>query len=407
MEFYMIQNITFLDDKTTMNKFSRNNLIRIFLLLFSLQLPSLAPIFKYLHFDMNFLIPFYAIAIIIFYSMLFSTSLRFLYFQKILNSPLTLIFLFIFLLLLNAVLYRHQLALQSIGRGTDAGDALTFTAYNLFHGHFPYSHLTYLGNFVSAGPGLFILALPFTYIGAYGILIPLLIILSALIIKNLTGSFLYANLYMLCLLTSPSFIQAIAQGNDYLIIGLTYSLITVTLFNYWGKNWLYNLCFIVCIGLLATVRLNFFYLAPLLGAFIWKRDKNAGIYFACTGLFITLLIHAGFYMWNPSHYMPLHVINDYAGYTTGNDYGLGILISFCAIIGMLTIFFLKNTLESWLFFLWLCLTTPLLIGGFFCLIHQHWDIQGIGFGYITLTAPILIMWITINFKKEFITIKSD
>ena len=286
------------------------------------------------------------------------------------------------------------------GKGTDAGDALTFTGYNLLHGHFPYSRLTYLQNPVSAGPGLFILALPFTYIGAYGILIPLLIILSAVTIKNITNSFSNANLYLLCLLTSPSFMQEIAQGNDYLIIGLTYSLMVVALFYYWEKNWLNDLCFIIGIGLLATMRLNFFYLAPLLGVFIWKRNKKRGIYFAFTGLLVTLLIHFGFYMWNSSRYMPLHVINDYASYTTGNAYGLAILISFCTIIGTLTIFFLKNTLESWLFFLWLCLIAPLLIGGFFCLIHEHWDIQGIGFGYITLTAPILIMYIAINFKRN-------
>lgn len=125
------------------------NTILIFLLLFSLQLTSLAPIFKYVHLSMDWFLPCYMMVAIIFYSILLSKSSQPLIFQKILASPLTLLFLFIFLLFLNAILYRHQLFLQSIGRGTDAGDALTFTGYNLLHGHYPYSRLTYLDNFVS------------------------------------------------------------------------------------------------------------------------------------------------------------------------------------------------------------------------------------------------------------------
>jgi hypothetical protein len=94
--------------------------------------------------------------------------------------------------------------------------------------------------------------------------------------------------------------------------------------------------------------------------------------------------------------MPLHVVNDYARYTIDNNYGLSILISFSAITGALTVLAITDTLTSWLFFLWLCLTMPLLIGGGFCLIHEHWNVQGIGLGYITLTAPILMMFIHIK-----------
>lgn len=404
MDLYMNQSAVIIKAGALnkINSIELNNIIRFSLLLFSLQLPSLAPILKYIQLDMHWFLLCYIACISVFYYIIFSGSRQFSSVYKLLNSPLTMIFLFILLLLINAVLYRYQLTLQSIGKGTDAGDALTFTGYNLLHGNVPYSRLTYLNNLVSAGPGLFIITLPFTYIGAYGLLIPLLLILSAWVIKTITQSFLNANIYMLCLLSSPSFMQAVAQGNDYLIIGSMYSLLTVALFYYWGKNWLYNLCFIVSIGLLATARLNFFYLAALLGVFIWKRNKTSGICFALGGLLVTLSIHFGFYTWNPLRYMPLHVIHDYATYTTDSIYRTGLLISFCTIIGITTVLLVKNTLGSWLFFLWLCLLTPLLIGGFFCLIHEHWDAQGIGLGYITLTAPILIMQISLNLKNHLL-----
>ncbi|OGT39884.1 MAG: hypothetical protein A3E81_01835 [Gammaproteobacteria bacterium RIFCSPHIGHO2_12_FULL_36_30] len=379
--------------------FSSNKIIYIFLLLFCLQLPSLAPIIRYLHIGMYWFLPSYLIIFVIFYFFLLSKSLQSLYFQKLLDSSFTTLILLLFLLIINAILYHHELVLQSIGRGTDARDALTFTGYNLVHGYFPYSHLTYLKNPESAGPGLIIFALPFTYSGSYGLLIPLLITTSAFAIKIITRSAFNTNLYLLCLFSSPAVMQFLAEANDYLIIGLVYGLIAVVLFYFWGKNWLYDISFIVFIGVLATARLNFFYLAPLLGFFIWKRNKKQGIYFALTGLLITLSIHIGFYLWNPHHYTPLYVIH-YARYTFNNAYGLSILISACVLSGIITIAAVKNTLGSWLFFLWLCLTTPLAVGALFCLMNEHWNIQGIGLGYITLTAPILIMWISMCHKNK-------
>lgn len=383
-----------------MNVNLSQKIVCVFLLLFSLQLTSLAPIFKYCNVNMIWFLPCYTVIMTTFYCVLFFKSLQPLFLQKFLDSPLTMIFLFILLLFVNAILYHYQLTLQSIGRGTDAGDALTFTGSNLLHGKFPYSRLTYLGNVVSAGPGLFIFALPFTYIHAYGLLIPILIMLSTYVIKTVSKNTAIGNVYLLSLLSSPAILQEIGQGNDYLIIGLVYALLTIACFYYWRENKFYQLCLACAIGLLATARLNFFYLPLLLGVFVWKQNKKAGMLIGLTGLFIAICTHLGFYLWDPPHYDPLHVINDYASYTIHSTYGLSILISLCLIAGIITIAMVKNTLTSWLFFLWLCLTTPLFVGGLFYLIHENWNIQGIGIGYIALTTPIILTAIVIYFQTK-------
>lgn len=376
--------------KLAIQVFSLNRSTIIFLLLIILQFPSLPFFLKYIHSDFLFIISAFIAISAGFYYALFSYLDKSRYKVMLLNSPLLTVFLAFFLLFLNAILYHHQLALQSIGRGTDAGDALTFTATNLLHGHFPYSRLTYLNNPASAGPGLFIFAMPFTYIGAYGLLIPSLTITLSLVIQKITKHTYLSNLFLIIFLTSPAFIQFMAEGNDYLIIGLVFTLLTIALYYCWNKSHFYNIALIFAFGLMATSRLNFIYMPAVLSVFLWKRDRKSAIYFGIVSSLIALGIHIGFYLWNPAHYGPLHVVNDYARYTYQSHDRLFLLLFFSAIVAAITLFSNQRTLSSWLIFLWLCLTTPLIIGGFFCLIHENWDLQGIGLGYITLTAPIFL-----------------
>ena len=338
----------------------------------------------------------------IFYYFLFEKTSLSLVMHKFLNSPYCMISLSVCLLLIFSLLYPHQLALRAIGRGSDAENALNLVGHRLIEGISPYAHLTYLQNQIHAGPGFAILVLPFTYTGAYGILIPFLAILSAIIVMRVTKSNLNANRFLLCLLSSPAFLEELAQGNDYILMGLLFSLITVALFYYWGKNRVYNLFFIAIVGLLGTSRLPFFYLAPLLGLFIYRKNKWAGIYFGITSLFVTLSLHFGFYIWDPAHYTPLEVLGkNYAGAVTHSIAALIIVVVSCAAVGVIALLTVKNNVRSWLLTLWLCLATPLCVAGIIML-YAHWASPGsycYFFAYITLTAPILIMWINLHRKE--------
>ena len=383
---------------TGVNFFASKNIVRILLLLFSLQIPSLPPIFKYVHVDMLWFVPFYMIVIGIFYHCLFLKSSQQSQIQKILNSHFTMFFLFTYLLLITLILYRHELALQAIGQGTDSGPCAIVSGLRLLHGKFPYLHLDYLRNPISAGPGWVMLMMPFSCTGLYGLLIPTLVIASTIVIKKITRSNLGANIYLLCLLSSPGFMNAMVVGNDYVAIGIVYGLVAIALFYYYRKNWLYDLCFMIGVGMLATARLNFWYLAPLFGFFIWGRNKKDGVYFALAGLLVTILLHLGFYLWNPQHYAPLHVIKDDATPVFGG-HAMIILLCVSVISGIIAFLTLKNTLKSWLFLLWICLTAPLFVVGIFALIQTHWDLQGNGFSYLIITAPILTMWLGIEYRR--------
>ncbi len=367
------------------------------LLLFFLQIPSLMAIFKYIHVDMAWFVPLYMTVVGIFYYVFFQKVSEPSCLKKLLGTNHTMIFLSACFFLIDIVLYHHELSLQAIGRGTDSGPALILSGVRLLHGLFPYSKLDYLHNPISPGPGWVILTMPFTCTGLYELIIPLLVIVSAFTVKKITQSTLNANIYLLCLLSSPAFVQAMVTGNDYVTMGLAYCLFTVALFYFWQKNKLCKLCFIIGVGMLATARFNFSYLAPLLGFFIWSNNKKEGLYFALGGLFVTFALHAGFYLWDPNHYTPLHVIKD-KGARVFSGFHAVVLLSTSIAAVVITLLTLKNTLKSWLFLLWLCLTTPLLILDFFSLRCSHQAIAGYDVFFIMITAPILIMWVALDFR---------
>ena len=387
----------FLYENTISSSHKLKNIICVLLLLFALQLPSVELILKYLHPNIWFL-SCYMFSISVFYYYLFLGPYQPFNIQKILNSHLTTLVLFIFILLINFVLYHYELALQAMGRGSDAGPALIMSGRALLHGYFPYLHLDYLHNPPSPGPGWVVLTMPFTCTGLYELLTPNLVISSALIIKKITRSNLSANLYLICLCSSPAFIQAMVTGIDYLPMGFMLCFLTIAIFYYWGEKKLYDIYLIIGTGMLATARLNFLYLAPLLGLFICGRDKKSGIYFSLMGLSVTLLFHIGFYLWNPQHYTPLHVIHDYGFPVIQNNDCVYTLVLICIITVIMTYVTLKNTLRSWLFLLWFYLTTPLFLADCLEVIHIHF--QHFGFGFLVITMPILTWWICMNFNPN-------
>ena len=295
--------------------------------------------------------------------------------------------------------------LQAIGKGSDAEAALFLAANRLFHGLYPYTQLDYLGNFPSAAPGLVLLMAPFTMTKTFPLLIPFLVIVSAVIIKKISYTSSKANLYLLFLLSSPAFLQSMIQANDYLITGLLFSLLAVGLFYYWDKSRWGNALLIVLAGFLGCSRLNFFYFPLLLGFFLTRRNVKSAVTFAIPALMITLLLHAGFYWWDPHAYSPMQVATkQYSGTILYRFDTLFILVSASIAVAIITMIRVKNSLESWLFYLWLCLATPLIIGGVFFMMKSNWTLQsGMGLGYITLTAPILIMSLCLSVGKKIIS----
>ena len=149
------------------------------LLMIVMQIPSLIPLIKYTPHALTWTMPCYFLIIFGSYIYLLSNLNHSSAVRKILDSQLTMIFLLALILAANLLLYPHELALQAIGRGSDAGDALIKSGNLLLKGNFPYSIPTYLHNPISPGPGWVLMLMPFTCTGLYVLLIPFFSALSA------------------------------------------------------------------------------------------------------------------------------------------------------------------------------------------------------------------------------------
>lgn len=361
----------------------------LFILMLTLQIPSLCPLVKYASSMSSWMVPGYLLLTLFLYSCLLLAFKELPTFKKILDSHVTLICLLAVLLLINAMVYPHELALQAIGRGSDQSDALIRSGALLFSGHFPYSVLTYLHNPISPGPGWILMTMPFTLTGLYVLFVPFVTTMSAFFIRKITNSTRLANLYLIFLFSSLSFWQTSVTGIDYVAVGMVFGLVTMGVFSYWSTNRLVRWCFIILASLSATARVSFIYFGPLLGVFLWKKNKIDGLYLAISTLVLTVLTHVGFYLWDPAHYAPLHVFFDKPDAV---PYFFLIATGLCFLIAVITLLRLKVTLSSWMFFLWLCLAAPLLILDLGAIIQNHWIIAENLNMVAVIIMPIAAMW---------------
>ena len=310
-------------------------------------------------------------------------------------NGLTTIFLLALALCVNLVLYPHELALQAIGRGSDSSDALIRGGKLLLMGHFPYSTRTYLHNLISPGPGWILMAMPFSCSGLSVLLTPFSTTFSALMIKQITKSNICTNLFLVFMFSSLVFWQTSVQGSDYVAIGMVFGIIVIYVFNYLDLHWGNRAFLILLTGLSATARISFLYLGLLMGFFLWQKNKVKGVVFGISSFLLTMLFHAVFYLWDPTHYSPLHVLFD-KPILVPNYFLISILC--CSIVAIITFFKINVKLENWLFFLWLCLVTPLLVLDIGKIIHKHWMISGSGM-FSTIAMPIIAMWACFSWRN--------
>jgi hypothetical protein len=212
---------------------------------------------------------------------------------------------------LNPVLLRdHGFRWFGISFGvSDSNDAFMATWKAMFEGKYPYYAQSFLGNPISPMPGALMVALPFYLLGntIYQNLFWLLSLWVLLAAS--TRDYRLASWMMLTVFAfSPGVIYSLIQGMDYLtnnvyvllpILGLFYALNT-------GRR-RYALIAATFLGLALSSRANYLLLAPMLVLGMVKQSglKNA-IAFSLCCLAVFVLVTLPFYLYDPSHFSPLH-----------------------------------------------------------------------------------------------------
>jgi hypothetical protein len=331
---------------------------RFWLLWAALQLPAWQPLYKYLPAGLHPLIPLYFLGWwgcyrLVLYSPGFHAKTL-----PIWEGRWTLIILLVGLASINYFVYPIADALKLQMRGSDQDDALILAGSRLVRLLSPYAEKTYLGNPISTGPGLVLLTLPFILCGTYFLLTPASLGALAWMVRRRAASPYRANLLIFLCLSSLGFWQAMVVGSDLFLIGTLFVLTLALLYFKAGRSQGYFSLGIILFSLSATSRLIFIYLVPLVSVFLGKRNQAQGIIFFAAATLMTVALHVLFYLWDPAHYTPLHILSKGTHMLPGVWMLLAGLL--CMLAGLISIYQVSDEFTSWLWYMGICLFTPMI-----------------------------------------------
>ena len=327
-------------------------------MIMTLQLPSLRALFKYVPARFNFLIFVYlllcGIAYIFFLQYISNKKQRYTF----LANRFLFIGLFLFVVSVNFFIYPVADGLKAQGRGSDQDDALIVTTGKLLAGKAPYEGRTYYkSNPISPGPGWIILNIPFSHKNLYFLLTPFYLLVLALLIKKITGSYFFANLLVVLCMSSVGFWETMVVGSDLFAAGAVFVFCLYLFQRYLPGPGIPAVLGIFLLGFAATSRIIFLYCCGIIAVFCWKSKGTRALFYPFISIIIAVLLHSAFYSWSRGVYTPLHLLGK-------GSMLLPSAFKYIALICVGASLFLslrnvKNELGSWLFYFWLCLIIPM------------------------------------------------
>jgi hypothetical protein len=377
----------------------------IILLLLFLVIPSFRAIFKYSPYQIATLICYVAICTIFYYLFSKSEKHQKIFIEKILGFKWLAYMLILLFAITMWMIYPIADARKNIGAGSTADDAIIEASLTLLQDARLYSATTYDGAPISPGPGWILLNSPFVLFGIYW-LFPTFHILAAVIATQfLSGSYREINLALLILPTSLIFWELLVTGHD--LIPLGFSFVTVIVLTYYLRNSSSVITIsllaatAILTGIIATSRIVFIFIPPLLALFIWKSSKKNAVFYLLTSMLVSSTLHLYFYT-TSDFYQPLHLLS--RGQTN-----VGANLSFIGLAATVIAAYAayqhqQNTIESWMVSFFICISIPLTAIAF-------GELSTIGFqfaswegaNYLAVPAPLLV-FIT---AKKFLTNSND
>lgn len=308
-------------------------------------------------------------------------------------------YVFVLLWLAVAVLYAviHPIsARHTVTQGNDSENALYLGATNLLHLHFPYYSRTYLNNPITPMPGALMLDTPFAGIGDAGL--QSLFWLGVFIVFVLKY-FRYRSTALFCLLlvlaNAHTFVNFMT-GADYPV-----NCLYVSVASFWflhetrekgtARYWLSSLL----LGLALSSRLTYLLIIPLLlAAFLWQQlGTLPAVRRLLQPLAISALVTIPFYLYDPSHFSPLHVANFLSAMTPAHQHLVFAALTGSAVLIALSGFLARMTLPRFYLTAALAATVILLPPGSIVALHQHFTVNGtVVLGYTDTAYIFLCLW---------------
>jgi hypothetical protein len=270
-----------------------------------LQVPSLRAVFKYLPYPLAIAAGLLAGSALA-YAWVLGDGRVTAAIDRLLRSRWLTAALFGAIVVATWRLYPIADALKLQGRGSTADDALIVPLQTWLKGRPLYSSHLMGGVAASPGPGWIFVNAPFTLTGGYFLLTACYVGLLWAALYGDRG-IQSANRMLLLLVSSLAFWELTVIGHDIVATSCAIgALLLWTVRAFERRSMPRTVLLAILWGTLATARILYPFLLPLLGILLWKRDARLSATLVLVGLVTTCLWHLPFMLTNHP-YDPFHL----------------------------------------------------------------------------------------------------
>jgi hypothetical protein len=235
---------------------------------------------------------------------------------------------------------------------------------------------------------------------------PFYVGLTAIIFMKVVGDKIGPNLVLLSLASSLIFWELMVTGHDIVAIGCIIITILLLIEKFSHRiNRKQSLLFVTgisfLIGAVATSRVIFIILPPLIGALVWKRDRYLAGAVVIVGLLIATLLHFLFYTTNEP-YQPFHLFERAEVNLQIPLIVIGGIVS--ALGALFVIVKVRSDFSSWLFWFAFSFSIPLIFISFGELKKVEYNFaKWEGANYLFPVVPSILVYIFKGFSAKKIS----
>ena len=294
-----------MDHMQASTKFNRIHFGLSIMLAGYLLLPGFRAIFKYFSYP-SLICYLYLIFASIFLLLLVNGKLEKI--QKVIGSPLSISLFLVAVTITCWIAYPFADGLKLNTQGSDQDDCIILGVNRILDFSHPYSEKTYFGNPCSPGPGLLLLYAPFVILHIYILGAIASIAAVVLSLHQKRDDWNVAGLWLIALFSSLIIPELLTVGSDLVLLGNGIAFLAIALPDIIrNKNLTYAIYLSILCGLLASSRINFIVMAPLVSLFVFASWKNGGIIFFCVSMLVTFIPSLYIYYLDPTIFTPFHL----------------------------------------------------------------------------------------------------
>jgi len=229
--------------------------------------------------------------------------------KKVFGNVYLLVALLMLVVIAVYIMYPVADGLKAVMRGSDQDDCVVLGVLRLLAGQNPYQDLSYYGNPCSTGFGVLLYYLPFVLFNAYflGGIFSIGVVMAA--VMRCTGKLEDAGFFAFILFSCIAIPELLVVGSDLIFVGSGIALLVLSVRSLLdSKRWRMLFLSALLCGVLASTRVNFLVIVPLMGFLLFSRWRSGAFVFVAFSIIIALLPSLLIYFSDPQTFTPLHLL---------------------------------------------------------------------------------------------------